>query len=234
VTKKLFSQSQLYNDFAATELRMNLDLVPLWRGNDVAIKQLREDLAKYLYLPKLIIPDLLRASIENGVNLISWQKDSFAYAESFDEENKRYRGLRAGSQVGISLEGNGIVVKPEIAAAQLLIEKSEAEEKTKGDDILPNASNQPVTKTDNYGNIQKPTQNTRFFGHLETDATRFFRATDDIEKEILKHLNNIRGLKVKITIHIDAENKDGFSSDIERTLRENGKTLGFGNVDFEE
>ena len=208
---------------------MNLDLVPLWRGNDVAIKQLREDLAKYLYLPKLIIPDLLRVSIENGVNLISWQKDSFAYAESFDEENKRYRGLRAGSQVVISLEGNGIVVKPEIAAAQLLVEKSEAEEKTKGDDSLPNAPNQPGTKTDQYGNIQVPTQNTikntRFFGHLETDATRFFRATDDIEKEILKHLNNIRGLKVKITIHIDAENNDGFSSDVERTLRENGRII---------
>ena len=81
---------------------------------------------------------------------------------------------------------------------------------------------------------QNTIKNTRFFGHLETDATRFFRATDDIEKEILKHLNNIRGLKVKITIHIDAENNDGFSSDVERTLRENGRTLGFGNVDFEE
>jgi hypothetical protein len=36
-----------------------------------------------------------------------------------------------------------------------------------------------------------------------------------------------------INIHIDADNKDGFTQDIERTLRENGKTLGFGNVEFE-
>ena len=51
---------------------------------------------------------------------------------------------------------------------------------------------------------------TRFFGHVETDATRFFSATDDIEKEILKHLNSIKGVNVKISVHIEAENKEGF------------------------
>jgi predicted AAA+ superfamily ATPase len=237
VIKKLFTQSQLYNDFAATELRMNLDKVPLWRGNDVALKQLREDFAKYLYLPKLITPDLLRAAIESGVNLISWQKDTFAYAESFDEENKRYRGLRAGYHVGISLDGNGLVVNPEIAAAQFAIEKSEADEKAKAKDGHPTAPYQQSVETDPSGNIQDPDpntlKNTRFFGHVETDATRFFRATDDIEKEILKHLNSIKGVNVKITIHIEAGNKEGFTPDTERTLRENGKTLGFGDVEFQ-
>ncbi|MGB5024646.1 MAG: hypothetical protein WBO44_04810, partial [Saprospiraceae bacterium] len=237
VTKKLFTQSQLYNDFASSELRMNLDKVPLWRGNDVSIKLLREDLAKYLYLPKLITPDLLRAAIENGVSLISWEKDAFAYAESFDEENNRYRSLRAGSHVGISLDGNGIVVKPEIAAAQLAIEKAEADEKAKafsGQQTTPYTGG---SKPDPNGNVQDPDpktlKKTRFFGHVETDATRFFRATDDIEKEILKHLNNIKGVDVKISIHIEADSQEGFSQDVERTVRENGRTLGFGNVEFE-
>ena len=58
-------------------------------------------------------------------------KDAFAYAESFDEENKRYRGLRAGHHVSISLDGNGIIVNAEIAAVQLAIEKAEADEKAK-------------------------------------------------------------------------------------------------------
>ena len=216
---------------------MNLDKVPLWRGNDVAIKQLREDLAKYLYLPKLITPDLLRAAIENGVNLISWQKDTFAYAESFDEENKRYRGLRAGHHVGISLDGNGIVVNPEIAAAQFEIEKEEADEKakSKGD-----KSDSPLPVDPGYGgkpNVQEPNasalKKTRFFGDVEVDALRFFRDAENVEKEILKHLILIKGTNVKITIHIDADNTEGFTPDTERTLRENGRTLGFGNVEFE-
>lgn len=237
VTKKLFTQSQLYNDFAATELRMNLDKIPLWRGNDVTIKQLREDLAKYLYLPKLITPDLLRVAIENGVNLISWEKDAFAYAESFDEENKRYRGLRAGHHVGISLDGSGLIVKPEVAAAQLVIEKAEAEEKVTGKGDQPDKPLPGDPGSDRKPNIEEPDpstlKKTRFFGHVEVDALRFFRDAENVEKEILKHLNAIKGTNVKITIHIEANNQEGFTQDTERTLSENGRTLGFGNVEFE-
>ena len=79
----------------------------------------------------------------------------------------------------------------------------------------------------------KTAKRTRFIGHVDTDATRFFRSTDDIEKEILKHLNLATGTKVKITIHIEATNHEGFSQDTERTLKENGRTLGFGNVEFD-
>lgn len=235
VTKKLITQSQLYNDFAATELRMNLDRIPLWRGNDVPIKQLREDFAKYLYLPKLTSSDLLRAAVESGVNLYSWQKDTFAYAESFDDENKRYRGLRAGHHTSISLDGNGIVVRSELASTQLGQEKAEAEAKSK-DDQTP-SSYQSGESSDGKGNIQEPDpkimNKTRFFGHLEIDSVRFFRDAEKVEKEILKQLSAIKGTNIKITIHIEADNKEGFTQDTERTLRENGRTLGFGNIEFE-
>jgi len=222
---------------AATELRMNLDKVPLWRGNDVAVKQLREDLGKYLYLPKLLIPDLLRVAIENGVNLISWQRDTFAFAESFDTENNRYRGLRAGVHCTVSLDGNGLVIKPEVAEEQLSVERLEATEREKNKDGQPTPSNQAANNDSQRPEEEKPDprtlKKTRFFGHLEVDAIRFFRDTENIEKEILKHLNGIKGTNVKITIHIEAENKEGFTQDAERTLKENGRTLGFGNVEFE-
>ena len=44
VLKKLTSQSQLYNDFASSELRNNLDRIPLWRGDNVSVRQLRKTL----------------------------------------------------------------------------------------------------------------------------------------------------------------------------------------------
>jgi hypothetical protein len=34
--------------FAATRLRMELDKIPLWRGDHVGLKQLAEDFAQYL------------------------------------------------------------------------------------------------------------------------------------------------------------------------------------------
>ncbi|MBK7477761.1 MAG: hypothetical protein IPI11_17810 [Haliscomenobacter sp.] len=127
VLKKLTSQSQLYNDFASSELRINLDRIPLWRGDNVSVRQLREDFAKYLYLPKLSSAHLLQQAIESGLSLVSWQKDSFAYAESFDEENARYRGLRAGGSISVSLDSYGLLVKPDIAEEQLEKERLEAE-----------------------------------------------------------------------------------------------------------
>ena len=35
--------------------------MPLWRGDHVAVKQLVEDFARYLYLPRLAEPAVLRA-----------------------------------------------------------------------------------------------------------------------------------------------------------------------------
>ena len=228
VLKKLTSQSQLYNDFASSELRINLDRIPLWRGDNVSVRQLREDFAKYLYLPKLSSAHLLQQAIESGLSLVSWQKDSFAYAESFDEENGRYRGLTAGTSVMISLDGYGLLVKPDIA---------EAEAKKAADAANPTtpypATGSGSGKTTANEEDPKTAKRTRFIGHVETDSTRFFRSTDDIEKEILKHLNLATGTKVKITIHIEATNHEGFSQDTERTLKENGRTLGFGNVEFD-
>lgn len=237
VLKKLISQSQLYNDFASSELRINLDRIPLWRGDNVSVRQLREDFAKYLYLPKLSSAHLLQQAIESGLSLVSWQKDSFAYAESSDEENSRYRGLRAGTQVLISLDGYGLLVKPDVAEAQLSKERAEAEERKDADDADPTTPYPPTISESRDSEAKEgdtiTAKRTRFVGHVVTDATRFFRSTDDIEKEILKHLKITEGTRVKITILIEATNEEGFGIEDERTLIENGRTLGFGNVEFE-
>lgn len=237
VLKKLISQSQLYNDFASSELRNNLDRIPLWRGDYVSIHRLREDFAKYLYLPKLSSAHLLKQAIESGLSLVSWQKDSFAYAESFDQENIRYRGLRAGTSVIISLDGFGLLVKPDIAESQIIKESTEsASNKTNGTETSKNQYSDSGNNSEDMGinDIDpKTTKKTRFYGDVETDATRFFRSTDDIEKEILKHLNLVPGTQIKISIHIEADNVEGFNDDTERAVRENGRTLGFGNIEFE-
>jgi hypothetical protein len=237
ILKKLTSQSQLYNDFAASELRSNLDKIPLWRGNDVAIRQLREDFAKYLYLPKLAGAHLLQQAIETGIGLIAWEKDSFAYAESYDQENSRYRGLQAGARLTISLDSYGLVVSPIVAKEQLEKEREEAQKKIP---IPGNGAPGPWTANEGDDIQDQPTPTppakpvkSRFFGNIDIDAIRFFRDAESVEKEILKHLSSIKGTNLKISIHIEATNKDGFSEETERTIKENGRTLGFGSVEFE-
>jgi hypothetical protein len=112
-SKKLRSDEHLVAGFAPTRLRMELDRVPLWRGDHVAIRQLVEDFARYLYLPRLKEPAVLLEAIRDGLRLLMWNQDSFAYAESFDEAAGRYRGLRCGE-----FEDSGLLVRPEVALKQ--------------------------------------------------------------------------------------------------------------------
>jgi hypothetical protein len=118
-SKKLRSDEHLVAGFAPTRLRMELDRVPLWRGDHVAIKQFVEDFARYLYLPRLKEPAVLLEAIRGGLRLLTWSQDSFAYAESFDDVAGRYRGLRCGVLVNISEDNlSGLLVHPDVALKQ--------------------------------------------------------------------------------------------------------------------
>ena len=126
-SKKLRSDELLLTGFAGTRLRMELDRVPLWRGDHVAVKQLVEDFARYLYLPRLKDPAVLVGAIRDGVALLTWQEDSFAFADSFDESTGRYRGLRGGQLVSlVDADSPGLLVKGDVARTQLDAERAKA------------------------------------------------------------------------------------------------------------
>ncbi len=118
--KKLKSEEFLIINFAPTRLRMELDRIPLWRGNDVSVKQLSEDFARYLYLPRLLTSYTLAKSIGDGLGLLMWEQDSFAWADEWDQSAQRYRGLRSGSNlICPDPDSTGLLVKPEVALKQM-------------------------------------------------------------------------------------------------------------------
>src|SRR5208282_3631830 len=120
VSKKLRNDESLLTSFAGTLLRMELDRVPLWRGNHVAVKQLAEDFARYPYLPRLKDSAVLVGAIRDGVALLTWEEETFAFADSFDEATGRYRGLRGGQLVPLAdADSPGLLVKGDVARAQL-------------------------------------------------------------------------------------------------------------------
>jgi hypothetical protein len=103
VSRKLRSDELYLTTFALNALlRMELERVPLWRGDHVAVKQLIEDFARYLYLPRLRDSSVLLHAISDGVNLLTWRQDGFAFADSFDEAAGRYQGLRAGQMLTLA------------------------------------------------------------------------------------------------------------------------------------
>jgi hypothetical protein len=114
-SRKLRSDELLITNLAASRLRMELDRIPLWRGDNVPTRQIIDDFARYLYLPRVQEPEILTRAMVDGIQLLTWSKDSFAYADSFDEKEGRYRGLRSGQMVSISAsEAFGLLVKPDV------------------------------------------------------------------------------------------------------------------------
>lgn len=104
---------------------MELDRVPLWRGDHVAVAQLVEDFARYLYLPRLKDLSVLLDAISEGLALLTWVQDAFAFADSFDKNKSRYRGMRIGRIVSLDTDTPGLIVKPEFAQKQLEAERAQ-------------------------------------------------------------------------------------------------------------
>jgi len=241
-SRKLRSEDQLVTSFAATPLRMELDRVPLWRGNHVAIRQLVEDFARYLYLPRLQKPEVLVAAIREGLSLVSWEKDTFAYAESFDEASGRYRGLRCGQQVSIpSSDALGLLVKPEVARRQLEEETKQQAPPSGGGlkDTPEDGPRQPTPPGPSPATDDLPVGPTgapkprRFYGSAELDSARVGRDASRIAEEVIVHMEGLIGAKVKVTMEIEVEIPDGAPENVVRIVTENSKALKFKNYGFE-
>ena len=97
---------------------MDLDRVPLWRGDHVGLKQLWSDYSQYLYLPRLRDSAVLLEAVRDGVALLTWNPDTFAYASAFDETTGRYVGLVAAVSPSVTLDGASVVVRPDVAHRQ--------------------------------------------------------------------------------------------------------------------
>jgi len=238
-SKKLKNDELLITNFASSRLRMELDRVPLWRGNHVEIKQLIEDFARYLYLPRLRDPSVLTNAIKEGLTLLTWQNDSFGYAESYDDTAKRYRGLRTLQSVSISESGStGLVVKPDIAQQQYdsenALQVTPTTTTSQSDGTTGStASGGSLTPGEISGEVG-PAQPKRFHGTIVLDTTRVGRDASRVADEVISHLSGIIGSQVKVTLEIEADIPSGVPDQIVRTVTENSRTLKFTNQGFEK
>ena len=220
-SRKLSRDEHLVGKLGATIVRKALDDVPLWRNNDyhVHVKTLVDDFAQQLYLPRLAGPGVLVEALRSGVATLTWELDTFAYAESFDEQNGRYPGLLAGAQVALSADDSGVIVKSTAAQSQLKQEVEDDEPpKSEEDSEQPS----PASNSD-------PTQqlHRRYHGTVRLDPTRAGRDASLIAEEVIAHLVGLAGADVTVTIDIEANLPEGASEHIVRTVTENGRTLKF-------
>ena len=236
-SKKLKGDELLVTSFAATRLRMELDNVPLWRGEHVPVKQIVEDFARYLYLPRLSDSSVLLQAISSGVGLLTWEHEAFAFADSFDDEAKRYRGLRGGQVIALA-DTVGLLIKPDIARRQMDSESpnpahvgAATDVGAAGESPVLGAGPEPSGVSPGPQATQQPT---RFHGTVKLDTARVGRDASLVADEVISYLSGLVGAKVTVTLEIEAEVPSGAPDHVIRTVTENSRTLKFTHQGFEK
>ena len=239
--KKLKSGELLMTEFSGIRLRMELDRVPLWRGDHVSVKQLVEDFAQYLYLPRLKEPEVLLKAVRDGVARLTWPTETFAYADRWDQSKKRYVGLQPGREIRALMDGHSVLVKADAAAAQIESDRA-AYEQTPAATSATNGGQSPTSEAGTPTVSAGPSANAvaagvrprRFHGSVTLDATRLSRDAGKVAEEVVQHLTGQVGATVNIVIEINAHSTTGFPEQVVRTVTENCRTLRFVNQGFEE
>lgn len=234
VAKKLRGEEALITDYSGARLRMDLDRIPLWRGDHVGVKQLWSDFSLYLYLPRLRDSAVLLDAIRSGVSLLTWDPDTFGYASAYDEHTGRYAGLVGGQHADVVLDAASVVVRPDVAARQI---EEERPAPTPGSG---EASNGAETGTAGAAARQpagtagsEPSLPNRFYGRVSLDPVRMLRDLGDIADAIVGQLGRADA-EVAITVEIEARSKGGFTEEVRRTVGENARTLKFETHEFED
>ncbi len=242
--KKLRNDELLVTSLGGSRLRMELDRVPLWRGDHVSVKQLAEDFARYFYLPRLTDSSILLRAITDGVSMLTWEQDGFALAESFDDAEARYRGLHCMETISLNdAESTWLVVRAEVARQQRDAEmarlkdsgsqvKEEPDEGSKDD--TGGGTGGSGGEPEQPGSEPRAAQPKRFHGTIELNATRVGRDAGRVAEEVISHLTGLVGAKVKITLEIEAEVPSGVPDQVVRIVTENSRTLKFTTQGFEK
>jgi predicted AAA+ superfamily ATPase len=258
VTSSLLrTEELLITKLAGLRLRQELDRIPLWRGNHVSIKELTENFARYIYLPRLKQQEVLLEAIREGVRSESWRNDTFAYAEGWDEERSRYQNLRTGVPINIIVDGQSLLVKSDIAEVQLAVEAAEKDARQpRNDNGHHGGTNPPGGSTGDKagsGEVHEnppggfgpgippagpvglpfpPQVGERFNGSVRINPRMMASDAGTIMEEVVKRLTSLPGAKVTVTLEIEAELPDGMPDSVKQVVKENSNTLHFQISEF--
>ncbi len=173
-------------------------------------------------------------AIHDGLALLTWEQETFAFADAFDEVTGRYRGLRGGKGVPLSdTEPLGLLVKPEVARIQLDAE-SPADV---GPSTGPPAGGEGPAVTEPGTEGTKPPEEVkpqRFHGTVVLDSTRVGRDAGLVADEVIAHLTGLVGAEVTVTLEVEARIPSGAPDQVVRTVTENSRTLRFTSHGFEK
>jgi predicted AAA+ superfamily ATPase len=232
VSKKAETSEFVIRQYATTLLRGQIDRLKLWETQPhVEVATLAGYFTDYLYMPRITSQEVIRGAIANLDDVMLKEQDGIAYADSYDPDTGRYRGLTVGG-APITVSMGGLIIQPSTALAQI-----EAESIDPAGGAVPTDGTPAPVGADAGGLKAAPTSGTaakatRFHGTKPLDPTRAVRDISLISEEILA-LFTTSGLPVTLTVDIESSALERLTAEQITALRENLSTLGFSDWHIE-
>ncbi|MDP8940542.1 MAG: hypothetical protein M3N10_09695 [Actinomycetota bacterium] len=240
-SRRVAADGALVTKWAPINLKSELDKY-LWRGEEhVSLRLVREDLAKYLYLPRLRDGKVLEETVRDGVA----SGEFFGYAQAVTAGG-RYEGLKFG-EVGatIYVDESSVLVHPDAARRQIEAESEKRqpvyapvdggegkvwEGADGGDEESSGGATEASPRpTELPGDLSRS-----FHGVIEIDPARLGGSAGAISQEVVQRLASIMGSNVRVKLEIEADVPDGIPEKVERDVSENCRTLKFEAFSFED
>lgn len=218
--------------------RLWLALKPIWPEDrpHLALSEVADWFAAYVYLPKLRDRVVLEAAVRDAVAKLD---PEIGYADGLDEATGQYRNLVWARNPPELPQAGAVLVRAAEALAQLAADRKPAAPA----DPLPSDPDkmEPGTKLNgkagqDRGANNAPSKPCRFYGSVEIDMVRPVKSFDAILNAVVMELQRTRGAKVKLTLEIEGEAPDGFAESEVSVVRDNARQLRFKpeSTGFEE
>ncbi len=227
-SKKLTADEGLLTELGPARLDRDLQKY-IWNGKaHLSLKDLRDYLNRYIYLPRLRNQEVLIKAVQAAVG--GMIPGPFAYAERWDEKTDTYVGLaieRAGN-AAVVINSDSVLIKSNVAEAHRPIPAQPDPTGGPtgfGEEPLPRGGEQPSGETPATPSVER--KPTRFTGTVMISPDRPARDIHQIVEAIVEQLTTLPDGKVKLKLEIEAEVPSGIDRAKVRTLIENANTLGF-------
>ncbi|HOJ05690.1 MAG TPA: DUF499 domain-containing protein [Bacteroidota bacterium] len=232
VQTRLREEDWIIAEWAPVHLRTLLDAWYFDKGAvDVGTGQVWADMCSYMYMPRLLRPDVLTSAIARGIE----STDFFGYAQSVSGEGdeRRYDGFAFGTRCTVAVDDTAVLIQREHAGAyqEQLLARTTAPVHPHGGGEAPagisgDGTSTPVPGAGSVDSSQKD-QPIRYYGVVTIDPIKAKLQFADIIDEVVHHLRSDPHTVVEILVEITARNPSGIDADTRRTVKENGAQLGF-------
>ena len=227
-SKRLVDEEGLLPDLGPARLDRELQRY-IWKGKDhLFLKDLREYLNRYTYLPRLKDRSVLVRTVTSAIG--GMVPGPFAYAESWDNTALTYQGLAIdnAANVHVVIDDESLIVRPDVAEAHRPPPRVPTEDPGEG---LPPSDDGGETPKGDAGLIddgqKTEAKPTRFIGTVMISSDRPAGDIHKIVEAVVEQLTTLPGSEVTLRLEIDAEVPSGMDRTKIRTLVENANTLGF-------